>query len=726
MLRASQELWKKQAQVREAFMNEMLPKDPKKAFKEGKEITVFGAPKMAPDFTYKLKILISFLQITTSISSGLEVTWPAGFKRFLEIFSVVNLDLMALSSFDCVATTTFFDKYMMWGILPAALVVKVLLVYMVPQLIIARKDQDKKHARKEIRQKFWKIVVFMLFLIYPTVSRKVLQIFMCQKVYDTWYLRVDMRILCYEGEWNKYLPWALAFIALYPVGIVFLFWSKLFKYRYRLYEHGVEAQFGLLYAGYNRDVWWYEAADQFNKLSVTSLLWFAPRDWQLAVGMLVITIFTQSNLWLKPYLRKGDDRLQLLANTEIYLMFLVGFIFREAVELDDRTDFVLSVILITMTIGFFLAFMGGFFKVTWKKFLNRRKKQQLAKQGPQDEDDAPEDMVFLARNTAIMGDIPVLDNTVMVQGQKLGEPCSEKNMLAMLHTKLMTGLEEQAMISRYYTCLQLELNDMSIIGTRAADMGGYNDPFIKITLMEDGVEDRICKLRTKVIKKRKAKDRTSFPESMCMYLPINKKAYYSLRVSVHDWDLGGADDFLGMVKLFTRNIQIDDNATHEYPLGKDEMRNKEKSRTDFGGHFSAVIDFDPILEVPEEKTLNKHTDYVDMDVAIRAKEFVPEPWFPCNDPGAHEAEERAQDERDEEDYIDNVLASDDPNNVLSSVSGMDESMIESASNKQIGMELNIMPASDDAEEADADGRLTETDGQLTETDANEIPEETNE
>jgi hypothetical protein len=198
------------------------------------------------------------------------------------------------------------------------------------------------------------------------------------------------------------------------------------------------------------------------------------------------------------------------------------------------------------------------------------------------------------------------------------------------------------MIAKFFPCLKLELNHMGVVGTRAADFGGYNDPFIKITLFEDGVEDQICKLRTKVIKKRKAKEITVFPETIRMYLPIQKKAYYSLWVKVYDWDFGTSDDFLGMVKLFTRNIQIDDNATHTYPLGKDATRNKEKARTDFGGHFSAVIDFDPASDIP--KILDKDTDYVDIDAAIAAKNFEPMPWYECEDPEAHVQEEVVEEE----------------------------------------------------------------------------------
>ena len=57
-------------------------------------MVVYGPAPPAADFTYKLKIFLSFLQIVTNLSSGLEVQWPNTFKDFVLLFNVVNMDFL--------------------------------------------------------------------------------------------------------------------------------------------------------------------------------------------------------------------------------------------------------------------------------------------------------------------------------------------------------------------------------------------------------------------------------------------------------------------------------------------------------------------------------------------------------------------------------------------------------------------------------------------------------
>jgi hypothetical protein len=51
------------------------------------------------------------------------------------------------------------------------------------------------------RRKFWKIVLFTLFLIYPSVSATILRFFVCRDVNGVWLLNEDFSIQCYDDEW---------------------------------------------------------------------------------------------------------------------------------------------------------------------------------------------------------------------------------------------------------------------------------------------------------------------------------------------------------------------------------------------------------------------------------------------------------------------------------------------------------------------------------------------
>jgi hypothetical protein len=47
-----------------------------------------------PDFTYNLKILMGWFQITTSLLSVMAVSWPAAYASFMSNFNVVNFSFI--------------------------------------------------------------------------------------------------------------------------------------------------------------------------------------------------------------------------------------------------------------------------------------------------------------------------------------------------------------------------------------------------------------------------------------------------------------------------------------------------------------------------------------------------------------------------------------------------------------------------------------------------------
>ena len=71
-------------------------------------ITIHGSPSVKPDFTYKLKIVLSFVQIVTNLSIGLDIQWPTQFISFIETFNFFNLDLVSLAGADCVVDSNYW------------------------------------------------------------------------------------------------------------------------------------------------------------------------------------------------------------------------------------------------------------------------------------------------------------------------------------------------------------------------------------------------------------------------------------------------------------------------------------------------------------------------------------------------------------------------------------------------------------------------------------------
>ena len=56
---------------------------------------------------YKLKIIVSFLQVVTNMAFVLDLEWPAGFQSFISFFSFINLDFVPWQSVGCVAVIDY-------------------------------------------------------------------------------------------------------------------------------------------------------------------------------------------------------------------------------------------------------------------------------------------------------------------------------------------------------------------------------------------------------------------------------------------------------------------------------------------------------------------------------------------------------------------------------------------------------------------------------------------
>ena len=175
--------------------------------------------------------------------------------------------------------------------------------------------------------KFWKLFLYGLFLIYPSVSSTVLRHFVCKQINDRSYLWSDLRVQCNTDRWTTFTFVAIALILIYPVGIPVFFFSLLKINQKDLNENRIRSQLGFLYAGYRLEVWWWEILDCMHKLALTSIIAFAPIEAQLPLGMSIATLFTILLLWFHPFLRAEDDLLQLFAQAEIYLLMLAGYVF---------------------------------------------------------------------------------------------------------------------------------------------------------------------------------------------------------------------------------------------------------------------------------------------------------------------------------------------------------------------------------------------------------------
>jgi hypothetical protein len=206
--------------------------------------------------------------------------------------------------------------------------------------------------------------MYTLFLLYPSVSSSIFSCFICKEVEGVRYLRADFSVTCDSAQWNKFAVIAAFAILVYPLGVPLYIYYRLRQYAFstktgsnRLNQKGTRAQFGFLYDGFERKVWFFELIDMAHKLIATSLIPFFPEMYQLPMAMLVMLAYICTILVMNPYIRRGDDRLHLLAQTELILIVMAGNNFQNQKYYDGGIDIALSIVLICMIIGFFGSFV---------------------------------------------------------------------------------------------------------------------------------------------------------------------------------------------------------------------------------------------------------------------------------------------------------------------------------------------------------------------------------
>jgi len=345
------------------------------------------------NFMFKFKIIIGFLQIAFNLSFVADIPWPRMYLDFINSFQWINVDFVPWRAVGCVQPMDFYIKLVVVTLTPLTIFILLVFAYLVPVQIYLRRDysdaQLRRRAFARLSTKFWKLILFTLFLMYPTISRKVLAFFVCRTINGDPYLVADFSLFCYTERWYGYLPLSIVMILVYPLGIPVGFWFVLRHHRKQLEEPDVLAKVGFLYAAYAPSVWWFEMADMINKLAMTSLILFLPQSSRMPVGMVWTICYMMLVLLMQPYLRKDDDGLLLLAELEIFTLVLFGFVLIEdgdGKQLSPTVDTLMSLLLIALNVLFiFLTFV--FFLFNIRKWYRQRQRDKRAQAEKAERDD---------------------------------------------------------------------------------------------------------------------------------------------------------------------------------------------------------------------------------------------------------------------------------------------------------------------------------------------------
>jgi hypothetical protein len=158
--------------------------------------------------TFNLKILVSFFQISGSLSSVVDTPWPGGFLTFMGWFEFLNFNFIPWQSVECVASFDYYTKFLVVSLVPLVILGIISIAVLIPLCWLDRTDmsdeEEKRLKRQSLRQKYSRLVLFTLFLLYPGVSSSILSMFVCEKVNGHFYLMQDFTLECGDERWLQY------------------------------------------------------------------------------------------------------------------------------------------------------------------------------------------------------------------------------------------------------------------------------------------------------------------------------------------------------------------------------------------------------------------------------------------------------------------------------------------------------------------------------------------
>ncbi|CAN0279849.1 unnamed protein product [Ascophyllum nodosum] len=349
---------------------------PERRGKWGRPLSIFqhGLGRAIP--LTAVKIVVVSWQIITQFSGVVNVQYPPAYKKFLAALSVVNLNLGYILSLSCVVETNFYDRLILVTIAPVAVLGALAITCRVAML--RNGNSDKAIARN----KHLSVGLFLLFMVYSSVSYTIFQTFVCDLLDSgVTYLRADYDLVCWTRTHIGFMTYAGLMVLVYPVGIPAVFAWALFKNRDSIKgvaetpdrtqcinRNGINSEGGTtdtswleaikdLWAPYKRNRYYYEVIECGRRITLTGLAVFIypGSTAQVAIELLLAFAFSSISEMLSPFVEPLNAWLYRSGTWVIFLgMFLALLLKMDVADEDDHSQDVFAGLMIAAHVGMIL------------------------------------------------------------------------------------------------------------------------------------------------------------------------------------------------------------------------------------------------------------------------------------------------------------------------------------------------------------------------------------
>ena len=246
-------------------------------------------------------IIINYLQ-TTFMIANMDVPWPDSLSGLFEFTGAVSTVGEQLLNPECEmqafqAADVAFSKQVGYAFIVPLLGSCVFFMWRVAAVVLGRRFtyRGPDGASPSLKDGFVATMVFLMYLMYPTLCRQAFALFMCHTVGDRSYMMADLQEPCWVGRhifWVTFcsIPQIVLHVIGFPLlGLIMVYRRKKIvmhnhdksfsglrqiKMRNNLTSTISLFKFGMLYSAYGPDRWYWDAIIAFKKASIAFLTSF--------------------------------------------------------------------------------------------------------------------------------------------------------------------------------------------------------------------------------------------------------------------------------------------------------------------------------------------------------------------------------------------------------------------------------------------------------------------
>lgn len=290
------------------------------------------------------------------------VKYPDLYEDFVSVLDLSNLNIGFILSFACVLRTNYYIDLLFATLGPMV----VLAVLAGTYTLAIKRNRASQEAIRTVKRRHLSMAIFVVFLIYSSVSHTIFQAFGCEQLDDDiWYLRADYSLECGTSEYDTFMAYAIVMVLVYPIGIPAVFSWWLFQNRSMLRHpssqsvdaHKVELLRDI-WEPYNRSVFYFEIVEYARRVVLTgfSVFIYPGSAAQVAIVLLLSTFFWLIFEVLSPYRTLVDTWLYRTGNCIVFLGMYLALLLKVDVSSEDRhSQDVFSGILIAAHVGLMIA-----------------------------------------------------------------------------------------------------------------------------------------------------------------------------------------------------------------------------------------------------------------------------------------------------------------------------------------------------------------------------------